>query len=86
MVIKIDNSIGNFEAYLISPEGMNLGLITNIVSLDYIRMQIKKEQAEGYKVLFDGNNIHIDKNGVLEHWPDEFYFQSKILDALIGLT
>ena len=86
MTIKIDNSIGNFEAYLISPEGINLGLITNVVSLDYIRMQIKEEQAEGYKVLFNGNNICIDKNGRLEHRPDEFCCQSKILDVLIGLV
>jgi len=85
MAIKIDNSVGNFEAYLISPEGINLGLITNVVSLDYVRMQIKKEQAEGYKILFNGNNICINKNGRLEHWPDEFSCHSKILDVLIGL-
>ena len=83
MAIKIDNSIGNFEAYLISPEGTNLGLITNIISLDNVRSQIKEEQATGYKVLYDNEYIKIDRNGNLEEWPNEFCYYTDILLKLI---
>lgn len=65
MAIEINNNIGDFEVYLISPEGVNLGLITNIISLDYVRQQIKKEQAKGYKFLYNGEYIAIDRNGTL---------------------
>ena len=83
MAIKIDNNIGNFEAYLISPEGTNLGLITNILSLDNVRSQIMEEQATGYKVLYDNEYIKIDRNGNLEEWPDEFCYYTGILLRLI---
>ena len=75
--------IGNFEAFLISPEGTNLGLITNIVSLDYIRIQIKAEQTVGYKILFKDTYISIDRNGNLKDWPDEFCYYTDILLQLV---
>lgn len=83
MAIVINNNIGNFEAFLISPEGTNLGLITNIISLDNVRAQIKAEQAIGYKILFKDEYIRIDKNGSLENWPDEFHYCTNILMKLI---
>ncbi len=83
MAIVIDNNIGNFEAFLISPEGTNLGLITNIVSLDNVRAQIKAEQTTGYKILFNNEYIRIDKNGTLENWPNEFCHYTDILLKLI---
>lgn len=83
MAIVINNNIGNFEAFLISPEGTNLGLITNIISLDNVRAQIKAEQAIGYKVLFKDEYISIDRNGNLEDWPEEFCYYTDILLELI---
>ena len=83
MAIKIDNNIGNFEAYLISPEGVNLGLITNIISLDNVRAQIKDEQAVGYKILYNDKYIKIDRNGTLEYYPNEFCYYTDILMSLI---
>ena len=83
MEIKIDNNIGNFEAYLISPEGVNLGLITNIISLDYIRMQIKEKHANGYKIYYNNEYINIDARGTLECWPNEFCYYTDILINLL---
>ena len=83
MAIIIDNNIGNFKAFLISPERKNLALITNIISLDNVRAQIKAEQATGYKILFKNKYIRIDKNGNLEDWPNEFCFYTDILFKLI---
>ena len=83
MAIIIDNNIGNFEAYLISPEGINLGLITNIISLDNVRSQIKEEQATGYKILYGNEYIRIDRNGTLEELPNEFCYYTDILLKLI---
>ena len=83
MEIKIDNNIGNFEAYLISPEGANLGLITNIISLDYIRMQIKEKHANGYKIYHNDEYIKIDANGTLEYWPEELCYYTDILINLV---
>ena len=83
MAIVINNNIGNFEAFLISPEGTNLGSITNIISLDDVRAQIKAEQAIGYKILFKDKHIGIDKNGNLEDWPNEFCCHTDILLKLI---
>ena len=83
MAIVINNNIGNFEVYLISPKGKNLGLITNIISLDNIRAQIRAKQAAGYKILFNNEYIRIDKNGRLEEWPEEFCYYTNILMELI---
>ena len=83
MEIVINNYIGNFVAFLISPEGTNLGLITNIISLDNVRVQIKTKQAIGYKILFKEKYIRIDKNGNLEYWPNEFCYYTDILLKLI---
>ena len=83
MSIKIDNNIGNFEVYLISPNGDNLGLITNIISLDDVRRQIRKEQEIGYKFLFKDKCIRIDRDGNLSDWPNEFCYYTDILLDLI---
>ena len=83
MAVKIDNNIGNFKAYLISPEGTNLGCITNIISLDNVRAQIKDRQITGYKILYNNEYIGIDKNGTLEHYPNEFCYYTDILLRLI---
>ena len=82
-MIKIDNNYGNFEAYLISPEGEELGIITNIISLDDVRRQIKKEQTPGYKIKYNDYLITIDRNGTLSEWPNELCYYTDILMDLI---
>ena len=81
--IEIDNNIGNFEVYLISPEGENLGLITNIISLDNVRKQIKEKELSGYKFLFNDELINIDKRGNLSNWPHELCYYTEILLSLV---
>lgn len=82
-MIVIDNNYGNFEAYLISPEGENLGVITNIISLDNVRRQIKKEQKSGYMLQYNDERISIDRNGTLSYWPNELCYYTDILMDLI---
>ena len=79
MGIKIDNNFGDFEAFLISPKGRNLGKITNIISLDNVRRQIRDKKVSGYKIRFQNRLIGIDKNGILEELPDEFCYYTKML-------
>lgn len=83
MAIIINNKIGNFKAYLISPNNKNLGMITNIISLDDVRRQIRKKKAIGYKILFNNEYISIDKNGRLSSYPDELNEYDNILLDLL---
>lgn len=82
-MIKINNNCGNFEAKLISPEGEELGIITNIISLDDVRRQIKKEQISGYKLKYEDYCLSIDRNGSLSEWPDGLCYYTDILLDLI---
>lgn len=82
-MLTIDNNYGNFKATLISPEGKELGVITNIISLDYVRMQIKKEQKSGYKLKYKNKYIKIDHNGNMSYWPNSFCYYTNILMELI---
>lgn len=82
-MITIDNNYGDFEATLISPEGEELGIITNIISLDYVRAQIKKEQKAGYKLRYEDYDLTIDRNGNLSEWPNSLcYYTDILLDLL----
>lgn len=83
MEIEINNNIGNFEVYLISPTGENLGLITNIISLDNVRKQIKEKELSGYKFLLNDELIKIDKHGNLSNWPDRLCYYTEILMSLV---
>lgn len=82
-MIEIDNHYGDFKAYLISPEGDILGVITNVISLDNVRRQIKKEQVSGYTIEIRDKIIKIDKNGNLSDYPDEFNVYCDILFDLV---
>ncbi len=37
--------------------------------LNCIRVQIKNEEAEGFYIIYEGENINIDKRGRLQSWP-----------------
>lgn len=41
--------------------------------LQDIRLQIKNQEAEGFYVVFEGQNILINKRGELSHWPKGFF-------------
>lgn len=82
-MIEIDNHYGEFKAYLISPENEIVGVITNVISLDNVRRQIKKEQVSGYTIEIRDKIIKIDKNGNLSDYPDEFNVYSDILFDLV---
>ena len=82
-MITIDNNYGDFEATLISPDGEELGIITNIISLDNVRRQIKKEQKAGYTLKYEDLLIKIDSHGNLSEWPNSLCYYTDILMDLI---
>lgn len=59
---------------LFDNEGNHLGEVNEYQFLD-IRVQIKKAQQSGYYAVFDGEKIHIDRNGELENYPDGMFDQ-----------
>ena len=83
IMITIDNNYRNFKATLISPEGEKMGIITNIISLDDVRRQIKKEGRGGYSIKYKDHVIKIDREGNLSFWPDDFCYYTDILMELV---
>lgn len=47
-----------------------------------IRIQIMRERAENFTVLFDGVHIVIDKNGRINNWPHKMF---SLLDEQLGI-
>lgn len=82
-MIEIDNHYGEFRAYLVSPDNEIIGAITNVISLDNVRRQIKKEQLSGYTIEIKDKIIKIDKNGNLSDYPEEFNVYCNVLLDLI---
>lgn len=48
-----------------------------------LRIEIKRNELEGYYVLKNGTHYHIDKNGNLDRW-DFFTSFDKILEDLLS--
>lgn len=75
MLVKINNHIGDFELLLFDDSDHCCGRITNIISLDDVRRQIKEQNLSGYYLLDITHNsefpdrINIDRHGRLDRWP-----------------
>jgi predicted ATPase len=79
------NKITPQTVELFNPQGESMGFI-NEYEFNDIRIQIQKEKAEGYYLIFNNEACIIDKNGRVDYWPDGFFdLFDKQLDQLLGL-
>lgn len=80
MKVKINNEYENVQciAELYDQNNTFLGLIKNEYQLNDIRIQIKKQQLEGYYLIFIDeksfkHKLLIDKSGRICAWPKGFF-------------
>ena len=78
--IKIPSSYGT----LYSPSGESLGTIQNELQLFDVQIQICRENAEGYYIVWWGERIDIKPNGEFSSWPNGWCDQSQ--GAFVELT
>jgi len=57
---------------IFDPENKSLGMF-NEYEFNDLRIQIKKENIEGYYVKFNEHKINICPNGKVEKWPSGFF-------------
>jgi len=62
--------------------GNSLGFLNEHENLD-LRIQIAKEKAIGYFLVFDGLKIGIEPNGKISNWKEGLYDANEILLALL---
>jgi len=68
-----------------NPDGELLGHL-NVYEFNDLRVQIAKEQAEGYYAKFEDRIINIRPSGTCDCWPNGFFDQFEApLRELIGL-
>ena len=71
---------------LFNPNNVIVGCIHSQISFDDVRLQIAKQQLEGYSIEYQGKRIKIDRYGNLENWPNGLYDQdTDILAELINI-
>ena len=71
-MIKI-NKIIPYTCEAFDPNDNSIGYL-NEYEFNDLRIQIMKEQAEGYRMITeDGTICNIDKNGIVDKWPKGFY-------------
>ena len=78
--IKLPSSIGT----LYSPSGEAIGTIDNELQLFDIQIQICREDAVGYYILWKDEKIDIKPNGEFSSWPQNWCDQSQC--AFVELT
>jgi len=62
------------ERDVYNPDGEYLGSL-NIYQFNDLRIQIAKEQAEGYYAKFEDRIINIRPSGTCDSWPNGFFDQ-----------
>lgn len=60
------------EVEVFDPEGNSLGMFNEYEFLD-LRVQIKENEAKGYYLMYEGQNIRIDRYGTLEDYPEGLF-------------
>ena len=70
--IKI-NEVKDISCDLYDDEGVFVGIITNILKFNDVRIQISKQKLTGCYIVFNGNKIDIDKNGELRDYPNGLF-------------
>lgn len=78
--IKLPSSLGT----LYSPSGEDLGTIENELQLFDIQIQICREDAVGYYILWKDQKISINTNGDFSAWPENWCDQAQ--GAYVELT
>jgi hypothetical protein len=73
MPVKINRNLKETECSLYGPDGSFIGIIDSEIILNDVRLQIKRQQLEGYYIIFENNKITIHLNGKLNHWPNGFF-------------
>ena len=72
MNININDIPTEPSVTIIDPNGIELITTNNPTEFQYIRLQIKKNKLEGYKIITCFNNvINILSNGKLDKWIDD---------------
>lgn len=84
MAITVNHDIAYPTSYgtLCNSHGP-VGEIENELQLYDVQIQIAREKAEGYFIVWKGERIDIDCNGELSKWPNGFCDQSQ--HALVEL-
>ena len=73
MCVKINNIVEPVVK-LYDSNDVEVGLITNYLQLNDVRLQIKRQKLEGYYVIFgEDYKISIYSDGSMSGWPDGFY-------------
>lgn len=78
--IKLPSSLGT----LYSPYGEDLGTIENELQLFDIQIQICRENAIGYYIIWKDQKISINPNGECSAWPENWCDQAQ--GAFVELT
>lgn len=74
------------ECEVFGPGDTFLFRINNFLTMNDIRLQIKKLKLEGYYFLFNGLKLPINNIGRLSNWPPGFYDRlDKQLDEFIDI-
>lgn len=67
---------------ILNPDGTELIATNNVTTFTYIRLEIKKNKLEGYKVRTDDGELwDIRSNGKIDTWPDNM--TSAVFDRLL---
>ena len=73
--VKI-NKIKDYKAYLFY-NSTEIGLISNLLELNDVRLQIAKQKLSGYYIIFANHEglqeIAIRPDGSLSSWPEGFF-------------
>lgn len=81
MTIDINDIPTEPTITILNPDGSELITTNNPTALQYIRLQIRRQNLEGYKILTaSGTTIVIRPNGKLECWTD--YIPGAVFDKL----
>lgn len=78
--IKLPSSLGT----LYSPSGEDLGTIENELQLYDLQIQICRENATGYYIIWKDQRIDIGPKGEFSCWPENWCDQSQ--GAFVELT
>lgn len=66
--------------------GQFLFFIKTFWELNEVRLQIKREEREGYYIDFLNHKIDIKSNGELSEWPTDFFnWETEQLNELFGI-
>ena len=81
----VPHKIKPFKCRAYYPDGKYFGLLNDFEFND-LRIQIAKEKAAGYYMMFNGKKIEITKNGRCSEWPIGFYdvWENQLSDLLLN--